>query len=97
MKPNIKSFKTNLTDTLELPEDIILGASIVTLTGNFKAHIENIQGIIEYTDTKIKILTKENRMEIRGTRLFVDAYCQEEMLIKGNIEEVRFTLRSQTE
>ena len=38
-----------IVESLKLPKDTMLGASIVTVTGNAEAFIENYKGIIEYT------------------------------------------------
>ena len=35
------SKKEQMVDSLKLPKDLLLGASIVTLTGNHEAWIEN--------------------------------------------------------
>ena len=39
-----------VVNSLKLPKDLLLGASIVTLTGNREAWIENYKGIIEYSE-----------------------------------------------
>ena len=52
------SRKEQLVDSLKLPKDLLLGASIVTLTGNREAWIENYKGIIEYSDTFVLLQGK---------------------------------------
>ena len=47
-----------VVESLKLPKDSILGASIVTLTGNTDAFVENYRGIIEYTGDLILLQGK---------------------------------------
>ena len=45
-----------MVESLKLPKDSLLGASIVTVTGNTDAFVENYKGIIEYTNQQILLL-----------------------------------------
>lgn len=80
----------NVADTLKLPKDLLLGAAILTVTGQCEAYIENYSGIIEYTDKKIKLQTKTCRIEICGDRLKIIYYTNDEMKITGQIEEIKY-------
>jgi len=96
MKRNHKNSyeKTNkkelVVDSLKLPKDLLLGASIITLTGNYEAWIENYKGIIEYTDTNILLQGKNRQITISGKNLIIDYYTNEDMKISGSIESVRY-------
>ncbi len=80
----------NVADTLKLPKDLLLGAAILTVTGQCEAYVENYSGIIEYTDKKIKLQTKTCRIEINGDRLMVVYYTNDEMKIIGQIDEIKY-------
>jgi sporulation protein YqfC len=80
----------NVADTLKLPKDLLLGAAILTVTGQCEAYVENYSGIIEYTDKKIKLQTKTCRIEISGDRLMVVYYTNDEMKIIGQIDEIKY-------
>ena len=41
--------KEQLAESLKLPKDMLLGASILTMTGSHELWVENYKGIIEYT------------------------------------------------
>ena len=56
IKDNIKS---QMVECLQLPKDLVLGASIITVTGNQDIYIENYKGIIEYTSDTILIQGKK--------------------------------------
>lgn len=94
MKSKLKAIRKNLAEDLELPEDIVLGSTLVTVTGNYKMHIENAHGIVEYTDTRIKILTKDQLLEINGANLLISSYTQEDINIEGCIDKIIYISRS---
>lgn len=80
----------SVADTLKLPKDLMLGAAILTVTGQCEAYVENYSGIIEYTDKKIKLQTKTCRMEINGRNLKIIYYTNDDMKITGYIEEIKY-------
>ena len=77
-----KSPKDQLVDTLKLPKDMLLGASILTMTGNHELWVENYKGIIEYTRESIILQAK--------TGLVIDYYTNEDMKIIGTIQCIRY-------
>ncbi len=77
-------------ESLKLPKDTMLGASIVTITGDREAFIENYKGIIEYTTESIVLQGKNRRICFEGKRLSIDYYTNEDMKISGSIEAVRY-------
>lgn len=90
-KPENKASKRELVvESLKLPKDSLLGASIVTVTGNADAFVENYKGIIEYTDCRILLQGKTCKIEICGQRLRIVYYTNEDMKICGRIEAVRY-------
>lgn len=79
-----------MVESLKLPKDSLLGASIVTVTGNTDAFVENYKGIIEYTNQQILLQGKNCKIEICGRRLNIVYYTNEDMKISGWIESVRY-------
>ena len=79
-----------IVESLKLPKDSLLGASIVTVTGNSEAFIENYKGMIEYTDENILLQGKTCRIAIKGQRLMIDYYTNEDMKITGRITDVSY-------
>ena len=77
-------------DSLKLPKDTMLGACIVTLTGNREAFIENYKGILEYTTESIVLQGKNSKICFEGKKLSIDYYTNEDMKISGSIEAVRY-------
>ncbi|MDR2889789.1 MAG: YabP/YqfC family sporulation protein [Lachnospiraceae bacterium] len=82
--------RESLIQSLKLPKDSMLGASIVTVTGNSEAFIENYKGMIEYTDETILLQGKTCRICIQGKKLSIDYYTNEDMKISGRIHCVQY-------
>lgn len=79
-----------MVESLKLPKDSMLGASIVTVTGNSEAFVENYRGIIEYNSEVILLQGKTCKIEIIGKRLSIVYYTNEDMKISGQIEQIRY-------
>ena len=77
-------------ESLRLPKDMVLGAFMLSMTGNREAFIENYRGILEYTDTCILLQTKSGQVRFEGTGLVIEYYTNEDMKIGGYIEKVIF-------
>ena len=86
----IRSKRERMAESLKLPKDSVLGASIVTITGKRDVFVENYKGIIEYTDCRIILQGKNCKIEICGKRLNILYYTNEDMKISGWIENVRY-------
>lgn len=85
-----KSAKEMIVDSLKLPKDMAMGASIVTVTGNSQVLVENYRGILEYTQDCILLQGKACRIAICGCRLCIAYYTNEDMKIEGMISEIRY-------
>lgn len=82
--------KELLVDSLKLPKDMMLGAFMLSMTGNREAFIENYRGILEYTDTCILLQTKSGQVRFEGSSLVIEYYTNEDMKICGCISRVIF-------
>lgn len=86
----LSNSKELIVESLKLPKDTMLGAAIVTVTGNREAFIENYKGILEYTTESIVLQGKNCKICFEGKRLSIDYYTNEDMKISGSIETVRY-------
>lgn len=84
------SLREKVVTNLELPKDLMLGASVLTVTGQGEALISNYKGILEYRDSFIRVQTKNCRIQISGVNLAIDYYTNEEMKISGLIEQILY-------
>lgn len=85
-----ESFREKMISGLELPRDLMLGAAILTVTGNREVLIVNYKGILEYEDSFIRVQTKNCRILISGAHLAIDYYTNEEMKITGTITDILY-------
>ena len=86
----LSNSKELIVESLKLPKDTMLGAAIVTITGNREAFIENYKGILEYTTESIVLQGKNCKICFEGRRLSIDYYTNEDMKISGRIDAVRY-------
>ena len=84
------SKKELLVNSLKLPRDTMLGASILTITGNREIWLENYKRILEYTPAQILLQAKTCQICIEGKRLSIDYYTNEDMKISGCICGIRY-------
>ena len=82
--------KELIVESLKLPKDTMLGAAIVTITGNREAFIENYKGILEYTTESIVLQGKNCKISFEGRQMSIDYYTNEDMKISGSIDTVRY-------
>lgn len=89
-KQKLERKKEIIVESLKLPKDSMLGASIVTVTGNTDVFVENYRGILEYTGETLVLQGKTCQISIVGKRISIDYYTNEDMKISGRIEEIRY-------
>ncbi len=82
--------RENISDNLKLPKEVLLGASVLHVTGQYEIYIENYKNIIEYTDTLIKLQGKTCKMYITGKNLHIEYFNNEDMKIKGRFKNIEF-------
>jgi len=88
--PTLSGSKELIVESLRLPKDTMLGAAIVTVTGNREAFIENYKGILEYNPQSIVLQGKNCKICFEGKQLSIDYYTNEDMKISGSIDAVRY-------
>lgn len=82
--------KDSLVRAFDLPADLAYGSVLLSVTGQNELLIENYRGILEYKDDHIRIQAKDCRILIIGKRLQVEYYTNDEMKIKGFIEQIMY-------
>lgn len=58
---NRERSKKRWISAMVLPKDVIQNASVITILGRNELCIENYRGIIEYTDTLIRVRRGQDR------------------------------------
>lgn len=82
--------KESIISAMSLPKDLLLGAILIHITGQYEVCIENYKGIIDYTNELIRIQAKTCQVLIQGSRLKIEYYTNEEMKISGKIEKIEY-------
>lgn len=90
MKNREPNLSTQIINTCQLPKDVLLGASIISMTGNTDILIENFKNIIKYQTDVLLIQCKRNRIQITGKNLKLEQYNKEELKVCGIIYELKF-------
>lgn len=91
MKKKINEIKSNFSEILELPKDIMLDLPKVTLIGNLQLYIENHKGIVEYGNLRIRVNTNAGILRILGKNMVIKTIVTEEIIIVGEIDSIEFT------
>lgn len=75
---------------MALPSDVILDLPRITVIGQIHVYIENHQGIAVYSDTELKLKTQQGFIHILGSSFVIKMMYPEEILLEGNIDEIKF-------
>ena len=86
----IDRVKTNISDVLEIPKDILLDLPKITFIGNLQVNIENHKGIIEYSNETIRVKMKDGIIKVLGMDLIIKTIISEEIIISGKIASIDF-------
>ena len=91
-KRNILSseIRDSVVRAFDLPPDLVYGSVLVSVTGQNELLIENYRGILEYKDEHIRIQAKDCRILVVGKQLEIEYYTNEEMKIRGLIEQILY-------
>lgn len=87
-KDNIK--KEKIADIYGLPKDVVLGASIISITDNSSLLIENFKKLLDYSSEIISIQCKNYILIIKGKRMEIEFYTKDELKINGRIIEMTY-------
>jgi len=82
--------KQKISDTLDLPKDIVLNLCRITITGRIAVFIENHKGIMEYTSDRVKINTGNGLLIIKGEDLVLKTIIVDEITVEGRIKSVEY-------
>lgn len=86
----IREKRELVVESLKLPKDSLLGASIITVTGENDIFVENYKGILQYSDDLILLQGQNRKIELKGKKLTISYYTNEDMKIRGMIETISF-------
>jgi sporulation protein YqfC len=79
-----------ISNNLRIPKDILAGASLMHITGQYELYIENYKNIIEYNEQCVKLQGKTCKIYITGKNLHIDYFNNEDMKISGRIKNIEY-------
>lgn len=89
-KNNINNFKSRLSESLDIPRDVTFGVPNIKMTGNMEITIENHKGIIEYSQSILRINSGCGIIKISGKDLEIKEISQEYVTINGMFDSIEF-------
>ena len=75
---------------LDIPDDITMNVTRITMVGRHHLLIENHKGIIEYTSELLRIHADEGELCIGGSGLSLSVIEAEQVEVEGSITAVRY-------
>lgn len=85
------TLRERLADAVDISKEALLGTALVSCIGDRELTLENYKGIIEYTDTCIRIRANPCTVKITGTGLELRNITQELLYITGRISSFGFS------
>lgn len=79
-----------LISICSIPQEAALGYPIITISGKSEVIVESYLGIIEYNDEIIRLRTKSGQLKVKGRKLNITYYTNDEMKIIGKIDSVEY-------
>lgn len=84
------NLKNKISETANMPKDILSGLPILKMWGDSELYIENFRGLLEYMDTLIRLQARIGKIVIKGKMLQIEYYTNDDMKITGTIEMIEF-------
>lgn len=85
-----KNLRELFSDSLSLPEDVLLDLPRITASGNRELEIENYKNVLEYLDSSIQLNCKDYVIKICGKKLEITSITDESVYIRGVIYSISF-------
>ena len=82
--------KQRMAEAAGVPSDVILGGPVLPLEGRQELTVTNNRGILEYTESLIRIQTKVGQIKVTGSHLQVEYYTNDEMKVIGCISQLEY-------
>lgn len=86
----MKSFSEFVADTMRVPKDVAMDLPRLSLCGDREIFIENHKGLLEYTDTDIRVKMRDGVMHLSGSGLRIIIMEYERMVIDGRFKSVEY-------
>lgn len=78
------------SDFLDLPKDVVFDLPRITMIGNMQLYIENHRGVLEFSQTNLRLQLSVGELNISGKELVIRTILAEEVFIEGIIQDIQF-------
>jgi len=82
--------REKIADAVDISKEVVLDAVLVSFIGDRELTLENYKGILEYSDTCIRIKAKPRTVKITGCGLEFKNITRDLLYITGRIDSFRF-------
>lgn len=79
-----------MADVLDLPRDVTMEMPRITMIGQVQIYVENHRGVLLFHDQELRLLLTKGQLLIQGKELVIQTILPEEVLVAGEISQVRF-------
>lgn len=79
-----------LVKNVELPADVIMDLPRITIIGQLHIYIENHNGVLSFSKEELRLMLKQGQLSIRGKDFVLKTILPEEILLEGQIDEVKY-------
>lgn len=79
-----------MTNTMELPADVMMDLPRITMIGQIHIYIENHRGLLTFSDTELRLLLKQGQLLVKGDSFVIKTILPEEILLEGKINQVMY-------
>ena len=83
-----RTLKEKIVSALDIPKDVGLDYARFVMVGFDEILIENLKGIREYEESKVKINTKSGLLVIRGVGLQILEINNKDIFVRGKIQHI---------
>ncbi|AYA77072.1 MULTISPECIES: sporulation protein YqfC [unclassified Robertmurraya] len=77
-----------MTQTMDLPQDVMMDLPRITMIGQIHIYIENHRGLLTFSEKELRLLLKQGQLLIKGKAFVIKTILPEEILLEGKIEHV---------
>ena len=77
-----------LTNTIDLPQDVMMNLPRITMIGQIHIYIENHRGLVSFSEQEVRLQLEQGQLLIKGKAFVIKAIMPEEILLEGKIDQV---------
>lgn len=86
-----RNLRDKVASLLELPGDVMLNCSRITVVGAKELWIENHRGLYEFTADKVVLSVPEGRLTITGDALNIGSISPDQLTLMGSIRTILYS------